>query len=268
MEVNMSTISSLAKRSRSALLFLLLGLAWAGPSQAYIAKLFGWDLSKNETYQQVTEYVALATGVASFAPPPTPFITRIVKGALIVIDPPVESALISGRVSLQYDPSFQVLAAGWFGEFGADVSLPAPPVPVPAVVDIAAQLQLAPNPAMSSSDIRSTPGRTVFEFNWGPDGFVGTRNMDSEGHVNFAGLVLTSPSFETGVVGAPTNFVRIAGSREETAALGTESQTYLLCAGGYCGANPIPEPSTFALMTISLLVLLLGRKATGRRRPG
>jgi hypothetical protein len=230
----------------------------SGPSHAYIAKLFGWDLSKDETYQQVNEYVDIATGLATLYPPPPPanYIIRVAKVVLVVIDPPAESALISGRVSLEYDSSFQALGAGWFGEFGADTLRPAPPVPVPTIVDVNGQLQQTNNAAMVSANISSTPGRTVFEFDWGPSGFVATRNADAEGHVNFAGLVLSSPTFEDAIVGTPSNFVQVAGSREETAALGTASQTYLLCAGGYCGANPIPEPSTFVLMTISLAFLL------------
>jgi hypothetical protein len=37
-------------------------------------------------------------------------------------------------------------------------------------------------------------------------------------------------------------------SREDIEANGTGAQTYMLCSGGFCGVNPIPEPSPFTLM--------------------
>jgi len=253
--------NSSARHIRNGLLSLTLSSFLVGPSHAYIAKLLGWDISKEESYQTVQGFVNLTNDVVTLfpPPPPTPFIVKAVKIVLVVIDPPAE-ALLEGRITLEYDSSFQALGAGWFGEFGADPTLPAPPIPVPTIVDVNGQIQQFNNAAMVSADITSSAGRTVFEFDWGPDGFTATRNMDAEGHVNFAGLALTSPTFESGVVGEKTNFVNVAGSREETAALGTESHTYLLCGGGYCGANPIPEPSTYALMAISLAFLLAVRR--------
>jgi len=44
-------------------------------------------------------------------------------------------------------------------------------------------------------------------------------------------------------------------SREDIEANGTGAQTYMLCSGGFCGVNPIPEPSPFTLMIAGIGVV-------------
>ena len=94
----------------------------------------------------------------------------------------------------------------------------------------------------------------VFEFNWGPSGFIPT-----SGHFNFAGIYFADRATPFDPI-APFGLV---GSPADTLARGTESSTYMLCGNGYCGY--IPEPSTITLFGLgfaSLVATRLRRRST------
>ncbi|WP_130969129.1 PEP-CTERM sorting domain-containing protein [Aquabacterium lacunae] len=174
--------------------------------------------------------------------------------------PPADSfnAIVSGRFTLSFDPSMRVVAAGWYGEFGANPSLPAPTGDL-ALADIST-LQLQANAAMQHASITvdQAAGLAVFEFefDWGPAGMVPSLNVDSNGHTNIAALLLEAPAQPM------ADAVTVLGSPAQTAALGTESSTYMLCTSGYCGVNPVPEPQVWAMVMASLGVI--GWRVRGR----
>ncbi|TBO27859.1 hypothetical protein EYS42_15595 [Aquabacterium lacunae] len=165
---------------------------------------------------------------------------------------------MSGRFTLSFDPSMRVVAAGWYGEFGANPSLPAPTGDL-ALADIST-LQLQANAAMQHASITvdQAAGLAVFEFefDWGPAGMVPSLNVDSNGHTNIAALLLEAPAQPM------ADAVTVLGSPAQTAALGTESSTYMLCTSGYCGVNPVPEPQVWAMVMASLGVI--GWRVRGR----
>lgn len=257
-----------ARLARAALLALA-GLGAAQSGQAAILSFFGWGFSENETYKEVMSYVDAAGNVLGavgvFHPPAgaAGLTIKAVKVAVEILDPDSFNAIVSGRATLAFDPSYQVLAAGWFGEFGADPALLAPPVPVPTHQSGIDLLQTTANTAMASAGISVAPGQVVFEFDWGAPGFVPQAHVSADGHFNFAGLYLYSPDFANATVGSAANVVSVVGSAAQTATLGTASSTYMLCASGYCGVNPIPEPSSWALMVGGLAAVAV---ADRRRR--
>jgi hypothetical protein len=184
----------------------------------------------------------------------------ITEGWGWVLDPALDNPIISGRVTLKFDPSWTVGGYGWLGEFGADQSMQAPPIG--AIRFDSSLLQMNANPAMQSSNISidQNNGLAVFEFDWGTAGFVPTTALNNSGHFNFAAILFTDPlvlpdadmvtSVGAGVI-APYGIV---GTPEETGLLGIDSSTYMLCESGYCGV--IPEPSTFVLVTLGVLPLV------------
>lgn len=154
-------------------------------------------------------------------------------------DPPVMS-IISGRITAKFNPLDQIYKAGWYGEFGADPTMPAPEIGYKGENDLFL-LQENANPLMQSGSITidKLNGIIVFEFNWGPNGFLPTLNMDAKGHYNFAGVFVFPSAGSTGaldVIGA-----------NDIPTLGTDAGTYLLCSGGFCG-NPVPEPNSWVML--------------------
>jgi hypothetical protein len=234
------------------------------PSQAAIARWLGWGYSENEVYREVREYVDTAgnvLGLVGVITPPVGAVIRTVTIIADVIDPPADSfnAIVSGRFTLSFDPSMRVVGAGWYGEFGADPSLPAPTGDL-TLADIST-LQLQANAAMQHASITvdQAAGLAVFEFDWGSAGFVPTLNVDSNGHTNIAALLLEAPAQPV------FDAVTVLGSPAETAAHGTQSSTYMLCTSGYCGVTPLPEPQVWAMVMASLGVI--GWQMRGRGRP-
>jgi hypothetical protein len=87
---------------------------------------------------------------------------------------PSSAVILSGRVTYSFEPGDVAVQAGWFGEFGADPLMPAP---VPGDVEDGSSpslLQPTANPLMSSSSVvvDDTLGTIVFQFDWGPNGFL------------------------------------------------------------------------------------------------
>lgn len=249
------------------------GLLASQASEAAIARFFGWGYSDNQKYKNALAYFDSANkmlGLVGKIPQPLGAKIAIARVLIDVIDPASFEGIVSGRVTLDFDPSIQVAAAGWFGEFGANPALPAPPIPLSPTDNYVDLLQLDANPAMASSSVTTSAGQVVFDFNWGAPGFVPAANMDTEGHFNFAGLYLYSPSFAgRGLqpeVDAGPSVISVAGSPGETLALGTDSPTYMLCTSNYCGVNPIPEPSVAWLMFGGLALLPAMARRANRRR--
>jgi hypothetical protein len=150
-----------------------------------------------------------------------------------LFDPPYAD-IISGRLTVEFDPSLTVAEAGWFGDFGANPTLLAPSIGSTVVDETLLQTTCSPEMVSCSIDINQAEGIAVFDFNFGPAGYVPT-----SGDFNFAGLFfegLTTP-VDAVVVGSPA----------ETAALGTGSPTYMLCSSGYCGETPEPSAIVLAL---------------------
>jgi len=254
-----------ASRAARSTLILACALA-AAPGHAAILSWFGWGYSENETYKEVREWVdntGKVLGVVGLIAEPAAAAGAIIKTTVLVadvIDPPSDTfnAIVSGRITLSFDPSQRVVAAGWYGEFGANPSIPAPKTDL-SDVDISL-LQTQANGLMKSSSIMvdQAAGRAVFEFDWGPGAYRPVNYMDSLGHFNMAGLFLEAPTHATGDV------VTVVGSPADTIANGTSSSTYMLCTSSYCGVNPIPEPSTWVLLLAGIAVL--GGMRQGRTR--
>jgi hypothetical protein len=158
-----------------------------------------------------------------------------------LIDPPADDPILSGRITLKFDPSWTVKSYGWLGQFGANPNLAAPAVGTTEFSE--SLLQINANPLMQSSDItiNETSGAAVFEFDWGNQGFVPTQNVNSSGQFNLAAILFSTPSVPTASDLTPYGIV---GSPQETDLLGTQSSTYMLCKSGYCGSEPVPEPLT------------------------
>jgi hypothetical protein len=248
------------------------------PASAAIARFFGWKFSDSEIWRTIIEYADAAGVICGIVPIPNIGCTVVTTTTVLVkvIDPP-PTEILSGRVTIDFDPSNELLYAGWYGEFGANPLLPAPPVDGSTFDQNL--LQFNSNPAMVSSNINidQTNGRVVFEFDWGSAGFIPTLNLDSQGHFNILGMYFlpSSPVPDSLIGTSPNPFIgTVVGSLEDIQANGTNASSYLQCRirsenGGadiisYCGGTvPVPEPSSI----LSLLALgTLGAASTLKRQ--
>ena len=225
------------------------------PASAAIAKFFGWGFSNNTKYKKVV-YWADVTGaicgvVGVFFPPAgSPCTVLKTVTTVVKIVDPAESSIISGRVTNQYDPSYTLIASGWYGEFGEVPTLPAPPVDFSSFDQ--ALLQPDCNTLMISCNITNdeTNGIAVFDFDWGSPGFVPTKNLDPSGHFNILGMYFLPPSpvDDSLVDTTPTVYVSsIIGSPYDVDANGKNAATYMQCRIDdkevFCGqAVPVPAP--------------------------
>lgn len=185
---------------------------------------------------------------------------------MYLVDPPSDDPILSGRLTLDFDPSWTVESSGWLGQFGANPNLAAPAVGTTEFSQSLSLFQTTANPLMQSSDIaiNQTSGIAVFEFDWGNQGFIPTQNLDSSGRFNLAAIVFSRLSVPSS--GNSTPLYGIVGSPEETALLGTQSSTYVLCASGFCGSEPVPEPVTIFGSVTALGFISLFKKAYLRRQ--
>jgi len=180
-------------------------------------------------------------------------------------DPPADS-ILQGRVTLRFDPSFyQITSFGWFGDFAANPSIPAPPildnVLTPPDPSWAALWHLqAPNSSMTSNvSLDNAHGSMVVTFDWGTQGHTPA----TDGHFNFFGFQYTLPAgmtneqLQLASIGdfGPGKIV-VVQSLADITANGANAATYMLCSGGFCGVNPIPEASTELMMIAGLGAVL------------
>ena len=137
----------------------LVGLSIFTPvaASAAVARFFGWKFSDNETYRRVIQYADAAGQICGLVPIPARGCTILVVTTVVVkiIDPP-PTEILSGRVTIDFNPSNKLLYAGWYGQFGADPSLPAPPVDGSTFDQNL--LQFNSNNAMVSSNIELISG--------------------------------------------------------------------------------------------------------------
>jgi hypothetical protein len=179
----------------------------------------------------------------------------------VTIPDPSSAVILSGRVTYSFEPGDVAVQAGWFGEFGADPLMPAP---VPGDVEDGSSpslLQPTANPLMSSSSIvvDDTLGTIVFQFDWGPNGFLPTRNLDANGHFNIGAVFFAR---NDGI--EPDISLVISSDFSPT------GPSYTLCSADRqaysCGVHPIPEPSTWflTLMGFGALGATLRLRRRGR----
>jgi hypothetical protein len=268
--LDVTAISNRSYRVLRQLVCVALLLGVSQPAPAAILEWLGINVSDTEVYKEVLHWIDPVTGAVVEAvrpgiPPSRQNLIQVAVRTLVqVIDPAFASSIISGRVTFAFDPNEIVTAAGWYGEFGANPNLPAPPIG--SDPDIAL-LQTAANAAMVSSGIfvDQANGRAVFEFNWGPAGFVPTKNMDAEGHFNFLGLYLAPQP--------GTSTSQIVFSPEDVLANGTNASTFLQCNSpdgtsgpGTCGVTQIPETSTWTLVAAGFLAFGVANRLRFRQR--
>jgi hypothetical protein len=243
----MRDLSSPAAISRMAR-FLLMALTAAftvypeRPALALFVPVVGWGYS-------------VGNGVYGVFLPDQPSVSR---GFGWKFDPPA-GLVLSGRLTVRFDPSWTIGGVGWFGEFGADPALP-PPAIGDGPVDVAL-LQPNANPLLQSASIEvdQAAGRVIFNFDWGPDGLA----VNAE--ENFAGIYFSNLS------ALPPDPLTILGSPEDVARNGINSLTFMSCAAArgsepfFCGASAVPEPSSIALFGAGLAGLATMRAILRRR---
>ncbi len=182
-------------------------------------------------------------GIAGLFYPPVGAIGTYLRYAVLTVRflDPSSDTLLSGRATIQLAPDEQIVAAGWFGEFGADPLLPAPPTSL--AMNDPTWLQSDPNPAMISSSIAidNNSNRVVFAFDWGAGGFAPTRNTDDFGHFNFAAIYSFSPDPD-----ARHPFGEVE-SEQDIFDNGINADTYALCSFGFCSST-VPEPTSWAML--------------------
>lgn len=133
-------------------LFLSSQLFLPQSSSAAILRFFGFGFSDNETYQKIVRYADAAGNICGFVPVPQIGCTvlNVTTVVVKVVDPPAER-ILSGKVTIDFDPSNKLIATGWYGEFGANPLLPAPIVGSSSFDQNL--LQFNSNPALISSNI-------------------------------------------------------------------------------------------------------------------
>jgi hypothetical protein len=219
------------------------------PANASIGRWFGWNFSDNQTYQEIREYVdgtGKVLGLVGIVFPPAEIPGLFIRSTVIladIIDPSAER-IISGRITKTLDPSYILSYAGWYGEYGANPMLPAPPVNSPVFDQTL--LQSSPNAQLLSSGISidQINGSVVIEYDWGSPGFLPTLNLNETGHFNFVGLFFKPPSpIADSLIGTSpyTEIVTTSGSFSDVLANGTNASTYQLCTSGWCGEQ-VPGP--------------------------
>jgi hypothetical protein len=248
---------------RPALLLALAGLAATAlpaPADAAILSFFGFGFSKNKYYKEALYWVDSAgnvLGLAGVIAPPAASVGAVLKtGAMIarVIDP-TAMTILSGRATIQLSPGETFVQAGWYGEFGANPLLPAPPVGSATIDELALQEGCNPLMVSCSASYNASLHQTVLEFDWGQPGFTPSLNLDAGGHFNFAAVYTLAPN-----ANAPFGML---GTRADVAAMGTNAPTYMLCNTGYCGNVPEPESWGMVILGLALVGGVMRRRGGG-----
>jgi len=225
-------------------------------SQAIVPKKNGWTYSLEKVVTTYTEWERGSTVmIQDKEPTGGGWIKRVYSGTIVKFDP-ITDRILSGRLTLSFDPNVHLSKFGWYGEFGNDPML-APPVPGTNGSNDVYSLQDLASASMTSNSffVDNNSGLAVVEFNWGIDGLLPTMYMDAEGHFNSFGMIFdtTDASF------TPT----IVGSLQDIETNGESASTYIKCTSGYCGIAPVPEPESSALCLVGLLVI--GKCSIARR---
>lgn len=246
---------------KGLLTFLVLTLlSSAGMQQAYAITPFGgWGYSIGYGADRILGFVHAEDDLWS-----------------IWIDPP-PLTINSGRITFHYDPNvLTVRTYGWAGAFGADPSLLAPPVTSNDVMPTLDPngdpwAMQAPNAGLVQHDVTVDPiaGSIVIDFDWGSNPYQPATND----HFNFFGIDVSGPTNMSGFTFVPrgTGDFGLVGSAQDVALNGNNAATYMNCAGGYCGEEPLgdlqvtltPEPGAYALLLaggLSGIGICLGRR--------
>jgi hypothetical protein len=192
---------------------------------------------------------------------------------LVAIDPPA-GRFFDGRTTIKFNPSLVSLDRyGYFGDWGINPLLPPPDVNVPPE-GTPWNLQLQPNPSLTSTITFPNSNTIRFDWDWGPNGYI----PPTLEHFNFLGLEFTALQDTTlgeldDAITLPDNIIFYG---PDTVARQGNLEQINRCTplsgepdgqGGVivellCG-EPIPEPTS----TLSLLSLgILGAGATIKRK--
>lgn len=252
-------------------LFIITNVAcfsYNAPADASVLSFFGlfrkfttWSKRQKEGFKVGDVTVAVDVTVDDLTIP--------VGKVLYAIDPST-ARMFDGRVTINYDSSVLTLEKyGWFGDWGADPTLPFPPI------DSGSSgspwyLQTEANPALNQSVTISGDIIKTIEFNydWGSEGYI----PPTTGHFNFFGLEFdkTRPDITTAEIDAafilPENVLSNFEAGNKVASLAnynrcipvnSQDEKIVLCG------EPIPEPTS----TLSLLALgTLGAASTLKRK--
>ncbi|WP_427160494.1 PEP-CTERM sorting domain-containing protein [Aliinostoc sp. HNIBRCY26] len=196
------------------------------------------------------------------------------RAGLVVIDP--ESATIfDGRVTFKYNPSYlEIGSFGWLGEFGADPTIPAPPVNQD--FDYNDVVFQSPNQNLQKAEVVDNFEKGVFQvdFSWGSNGF-----KPASEHFNYFAFEIISPltyDFVT-VPHGTGKLTQLLGDVDE----GVNASTFVTCipAGEdeiqLCGNDelppdidiiPVPEPNNMLGIGIALGFGTVLKKNYSRKR--
>jgi hypothetical protein len=164
--------------------------AVAADCHAALVHLFSkWEPSHRVGTGRVLRQTLESVRIQSLSPKNISASLNPIPLVVHAFDPPA-ATIYSGEFSFKYNPQlFSFAGAGWFGPFGHDPSLPAPPVTSDAFLPEGQEWELqAANPALTQTvTVDEVAGLVAVSFNAGADGLA-----VSGDNFNFFGLLFGS----------------------------------------------------------------------------